>query len=123
MKLKEAIDRIDEMRPNTAPEEEKLRWIDSFDRMVRKEIIDEHGDAPEAPFSGYNTESAYDTELLVPSPYDDVYLYLLESRIAYRLGEISRYNNSAAMLQSVYDSFARDYHRRHTHKKAVYKYF
>lgn len=123
MKLKEAIDRIDEMRPNTAPEEEKLRWLDSFDRMVRKEIIDAHEEAPEAPFSGYNTESAYDTELLVPSPYDDVYLYLLESRIAYRLGEINKYNNSAAMLQSVYDSFARDYHRRHTHKKAVYKYF
>lgn len=49
MKLKEAIDRIDEMRPNTAPEEEKLRWIDSFDRMVRKEIIDAHGDAPGSP--------------------------------------------------------------------------
>ncbi len=123
MKLKEAIDRIDEMRPNTAPEEEKIRWLDTFDRTVRNEVIDAHDDAPETPFIGYNTESPYDTELLVPPPYDDVYIYLLESRIAYRLGEIGRYNNSAAMLQSVYDSFARDYHRRHTHKKGVYKYF
>ena len=101
MKLKEAIDRIDEMRPNTAPEEEKLRWLDTFDRSVRTEIIDAHEDAPTAPFTGYNTESSYDTELLVPSPYDDVYIYLLESRIACLLYTSSVNGKKSAVCSSV----------------------
>lgn len=80
MKLKEAIDRIDEMRPNTAPEEEKLRWIDSFDRMVRKEIIDAHG-THRKPRSPVTIPNPHTTRSCSFRPLTTMYTYICLNRV------------------------------------------
>ena len=48
-----------------------------------------------------------------PPPYDELYLHVLEARSAYVGGEIDRYNNATALLQNLWEAYARSYIRSH----------
>ena len=63
-------------------------------------------------FKGYDPETDADTELLVPAPYDEVYVFWLESRIDYSNSEIARYNNSISNYNAAYNAYANYYNRR-----------
>ena len=112
MKLFEAIDRIDSLKHNTYTNREKVEWISRLDGMVKNDIIDTHEGGENITFDGY-TDNNLDVDLLVPFPYDDVYIRWLESQIDYYNGEITRYNNSISMFQTAYDTFDRFYNRTH----------
>ena len=94
MTIREAIDLVDRLTPNQYDNEDKVRWLSTLDGMVQAEIRAEHG-ADEA-FRGYGPECDMDgTELLVPMPYDELYRWYLEMKIADANGEIVRCNNAA----------------------------
>lgn len=122
MTLKEAIERTDAMRPDPLPLSEKLRILDSVDRTVMNEIVLRHEHAEDTGFAGY-TEAQTDKQLLVPPPYDELYIYALEARIYYACGELTRYNNSLATMQSIYESYRREYHRNHKPLRSDIKFF
>ena len=92
--------------PLRSPEAERIAWLDSIDRTVCAEITG-------GEFGGYTVDSPADTELLVPPPYDELYLHVLEARSAYVGGEIDRYNNATALLQNLWEAYARSYIRSH----------
>ena len=106
MTLREALDRADSLSPCRASEAERIAWLDSVDRTVCAEITG--GD-----FDGYTVDSPAETQLLVPPPYDELYLRALEARGAYAGGEIDRYNNAAALYQALWNAYARSYIRTH----------
>ena len=106
MTLREALDRADSLHPGSVPEAERIAWLDSIDRTVCAEITG-------GEFGGYTVDSPADTELLVPPPYDELYLHVLEARSAYVGGEIDRYNNATALLQNLWEAYARSYIRSH----------
>ena len=54
-----------------------------------------------------------ETELLVPAPFDEVYLRWLEAQIDYANGEYDKYNNAILMYQTAYDGYANYYNRTH----------
>lgn len=122
MKIMEAIDRLDSLKHNTYSNAEKIAWLDRLDRIVKTEIIDTHEDGDDIVFDGY-TDKDMERVLLVPAPFDEVYLRYLEAQIDYYNGEIGRYNNSIAMFQSAYDAYARHYNRQHMPKGEKLKYF
>lgn len=123
MKVMEAIDRIDSLKHNTYTIGEKVGWLSRLDGMVKTDIIDTHEDGDDIQFSGYTQERDMETELLVPAPFDDLYLLYLEAQIDYYNGEIARYNNSITMYQTAYDNYARYYNRQHLPKTEKLKYF
>ena len=53
------------------------------------------------------------TELLVPAPYDEIYLFWLESKIDYWNGEVGKYNNSITMYNTAYSAYEKYYNRTH----------
>lgn len=112
MKLREAIDRIDSLKHNTFTTGEKVEWLSRLDGTIKLEILDTH-EGPETSFAPYNEATDMDTELLVESPHDDVYVRWLEAQIDYYNGEIGRYNNSMAMFQAAYEAYSRYYNRTH----------
>ena len=122
MKIMEAIDRLDSLKHNTYSNADKVAWLSRLDHIVKTEIIDTHEDGEYIIFDGY-TESDMDEELLVPAPFDEVYLRYLEAQIDYYNGEIGRYNNSIAMFQSAYDAYARHYNRQHLPNGEKLKFF
>lgn len=124
MKISEAINRIDEIKANVMTETEKIKHLDTLDRTVIRELVCRHeGEEAYKTFSGYTEQTDMQTELLIYPPYDEAYIYYLGAMIDYSNGEIALYNNSMSMFESVYDAFARDYHRTHMPKKTKINFF
>lgn len=123
MKIIEAINRYDKLKPNGYTREEKIRWLSDLDERVKAEVIDTHEGFAEVSFSGYNGKTDLDTELLIPAPYDEVYISWLESRIDYMNAEIARYNNSIANVNAIYADFVNYYNRTHRPLTAKFKFF
>lgn len=123
MTIMEAINRIDAIKPNTYDQSEKIRWLSTLDGIIKTKIIDTHEGGSVGDFNGYADTINLTTQLLVPAPYDDIYLYWLESKIDYWNGETGKYNNSIEMYNTAYSEFERDYNRTHMPQGKKFKLF
>lgn len=113
MTIIEAINKIDTLKPNNYTHSDKIKWLSNLDGLIKKEIIDTHKGGSDIEFNGYNDDTLLETELLVPSPYDDIYVKWLESQIDYANAEYGKYNNSSTAYNTAYSSFERYYNRTH----------
>ena len=113
MTIMEAIYRADAQKPNVYSQEEKIRWLSALDGVVKKEIIDTHEGGEDVAFSGYNNLADLNTVLLIPAPYDEVYIHWLEMHVDYANAEFGKYNNSMAMYNTAYANFEKYYNRTH----------
>ena len=122
MTLMEAMHRADALKPNSYSNEEKIRWISILDGLIKKKIFDTHEGGEDVVYDGYETETPLTTELLVPAPYDDIYVHWLMMQIDLTNGEYARYNNSAKVYNSAYQDFANYYNRTHMPLGKTLKY-
>ena len=120
MTIGNALSRIDAVKPNSFRQDEKIRWLSVLDGMIKAEIIDTHEGAESVEFKEYDDTTPLTQELLVPHPYDDVYIKWLEAQIDYSLGEYGKYNNSVTMYNAAYLAFQKYYNR--THKPVAKKF-
>lgn len=123
MTIMDALYRIDELKPNSYSQPEKIKWLSSLDGVIKSEIIDTHKGGEDIVFSGYAEDADLTTVLLVPAPYDDIYLKWLEAQIDYTNGEIGKYNNSIVAYNDAYDLYQRHYNRTHMPKGTKFKFF
>ena len=123
MKIIEAISRLDSLKHNTYSQNDKVAWLSRLDGMVKSLIIDAHEGGEEVIFTGYDDSTDTSTELLVPAPFDEVYLRWLEAQIDYTNGEYDKYNNAILMYQAAYDGYANYYNRTHMPNGNAIKYF
>ena len=123
MTIMEAIYRIDEVKPNSYSQSEKIKWLSSLDGVIKSEIIDTHEGGEDVVFKGYDENSDLAVVLLVPAPYDDIYLRWLETQIDYANGEYGKYNNSIAMYNTAYTAYANHYNRTHMPIGKKFKFF
>ena len=123
MKIIEAITKTDDLKHNTYSLSDKVAWLSRMDSNVKRLIIDTHEGSEDVTFTGYDSETDLDTEMLVPAPFDEIYLRWLEAQIDYTNGEYDKYNNSILMYQAAYDSYANYYNRNHMPKGKGFKYF
>ena len=122
MKLMEAIARIDELKHNTYTRElipfaenmPKAAVKATLDGMVKHQVLDTHAGGEGVSFTGYNENTPSDTVLLVPAPYDELYLWWLSAQIDFYNGEFARYNNSIALFNTGYSVYKELYHRNNT---------
>lgn len=123
MTIIEAITRIKTLKPNTFLQQDIIRWLSVLDGIIKKEIIDTHEGGEDVIFNGYNEQSDLTQEMLVPAPYDDIYLRWLEAQMDYANGEYNKYNNSMVVYNESYTNFARFYNRTHMPKGKKFKFF
>ena len=114
MTLKKAIARFDTLYPNEIPYEQKLEWISELDGIVYEEIISLHENSMPTAFTGYILETPGETTLLVPFPYDKLYIEYLAAVTELVRGNIQHYNNAFAVAATSFDAFAAEYNRTHT---------
>lgn len=127
MNIEEAINRFDSLIHNTYSQEDKLAWLSRVDGMVYNHIIMTHEGHEDVSFPDY-TDTIDDTidntiddtiddtidletELLIPEPYSDAYLYWLEAQVHYYNGEYHKYNNAIVQFNTEYEAYA-DYYNR-----------
>lgn len=113
MKIAEAISTVDALKPNAYTPEEKIKWLSTLDNKVKSKIIDAHEGGADVAFSGYDSATDQDTELLVPAPYDEMYLRWLEAMIDYHNSDDGRYNNAIILFNNAYEDYKRYYTRTH----------
>ena len=123
MTIMDALYRIDELKPNSYTQTEKIKWLSSLDGVIKSEIIDTHEGGEDIAFSGYTENEDLTTVLLVPYPYDVIYLRWLEAQIDYNNGEIAKYNNSLIAYNDAYDLYQKYYNRTHMPKGKKFKFF
>lgn len=123
MTIIEAISKIDSFKPNNYTQTDKIEWLSRLDVMVKKEIIDTHEGGENIVFEGYKEDEDVNTELLVPAPYDEIYLRWLEAQIDYANEEYGRYNNSMTMFNSSFTGYSNYYNRTHMPKGHARKFF
>lgn len=123
MKIIEAIDRLDELKPNTYPLSDKIGWLSTLDGIIKRDIIDKHDGGEGVVFEGYTKDTPLSTELLIGEPYEEMYISFMESKIDYYNAEIIKYNNSVTRYNDAFQAFSNDYNRNHMPKGKKIKYF
>lgn len=124
MKIIEAINRADQLKPNTYTQEEKVRWLSSLDTLIFNNIISNHKDAEVEEFSGYDENTDIEeTELLAPAPYDEMYIHWINSKIDLHNGEYTKYNNDVAVYNDYMNNFSNFYNRGHMPKGKKIKFW
>ena len=123
MTIIEAITRVDALKHNTYTQTDKIQWLSRMDWMVKRHIIDTHEGADQVTFTGYDNNTDLQTELLVPAPYDEVYLRWMEAQIDYHNGEYGKYNNAVDMFTTSYEAYQNFYNRTHMPIGKSMKYF
>lgn len=125
MKLQQAIDRVDEMRPNMQSRPLKIAWLSELDGLIWRELIIKHQMTVEEwrrykhdrDFRPVMPEYDEDTDpgetLLVAAPYDNLYLYWLMSKIDEQTMETEKYNNDRQMFNASYESLSDYWTRTH----------
>lgn len=113
MTIMDALYRIDELKPNSYSQPEKIKWLSSLDGVIKSEIIDTHEGGEDIVFSEYDENEDLSTVLLVPAPYDDIYVKWLEAMIDYTNGEYGKYNNSNTMYNTAFVAYQKYYNRTH----------
>jgi hypothetical protein len=123
MTIMDAIGRIDELKPNSFSQSEKIKWLSFLDGVIKSEIIDTHEGGDDVNFIGYTEDVDSTTVLLVPAPYDDIYLKWLEAQMDYYNGEYGKYNNSLVAYNDAYAMYQKHYNRTHMPKGTKFKFF
>lgn len=113
MTVGEAISGIDRLKHNDFSREDKLAWLSNLDWKVKRQIIDTHEGGNQVCFRGYDADTFPEKRLLVPPPYDEIYLRWLEAQIDYHNGDMKRYNNAIALYNTAFAAFANFYNRTH----------
>ena len=103
----------DQLKSNAFSQEEKLFWLTRLDSLVKANILDTHqGCNPDIRLP-YTVDTPSETELLIPPPFDQAYIWWLGAQMDYHNGEYTRYNNAIALFESSYQAFGDWYHRQH----------
>ena len=122
MTLLEAVNKIDTVKPNSYTQPEKIKWLSNLDGIIKSEIIDTHEGGENVVFDGYDDDTDPDIDLLVPSPYDDIYIRWLEARIDYANGEYNKYNNSATAYNAAFEAYSNYYNMHHMPKHTIKRF-
>ena len=123
MTIMEAISAVDALKPNSYSRQEKTAWLSRLDAKVKRLIIDTHEGGESVEFAPYGPDTDPNTRLLVPHPFDEIYLRWLEMQIDYATGEIDRYNNSAELYNEAWKAYRNEYNRTHLPLGRALRYF
>ena len=123
MTIIQAINTLDEIRPNNCPQPMKISWLSMLDGRIKSQIIDTHKGGELITFDGYDEKTSLETELLADPAYSLMYVKFLESQINAMEGDISRYASSAESFNSLFSSFEAHYNRTHLPIGRKIKYF
>lgn len=107
MTMNEVIEYVDGVKPNVYAHEDKCRWMNTLDGIVAREVHQEEMKAYNLP------NDAYDKQLLVPHPYDDIYALYVSAMIDFHNREYEEYNNTVLLFKERLEQYKAWYIRNH----------
>ena len=122
MTIIEAISLADTLKPNDFNQLDKVRWLSNLDGLIKRSIIDTHEGSEDIQFSEYNESTPLDTVLLVPAPFEDIYIKWLEAQIAYHNNDYARYIISSTAYNTIYHEYTKHYKEHHMPKQRLSRF-
>lgn len=116
MKIHDAIAKCDTIYPNTIGNGEKVDLLSQLDGKVKAEIFDKYESNEGEGFSGYTDDTSNDTVLLVPFPYDNIYVSWLVAHMYLLMEEYGKYNDWLIIFNNEWDSYEQHYAQNHVQK-------
>lgn len=108
------IEQYNNERPNQVDDSIKLEMLKKCEQMIIDTVILTHEDAPEIEELNEHLDNFdFDSELLVFEPYDELYLYYLDQKIAFNNNDTKRYNTASSMYNTALLTFKQRYNRAH----------
>lgn len=105
--LQQALTRIDAICPNAWDDAAKIQWLNECEHMIQMRILDA---APEQCVT-YDADTERGTPLLVPAPFDRLYVYYVIAMCDYAAHETAHYADSMALFNAALDEYAK-WHQR-----------
>lgn len=112
MKIIDLLTEVDEQKPNTYTQADKLRWLSVCEGKIIDSVLRKHIPAYSEEFNGY-TAADLSTELLVPDTYVDLYKYYIYAMIDATNGETKRYEGSMQLYNMMLKDYTDWYNRTH----------
>ena len=111
MTIIEAINQVDGIKFNTYSQEDKVRWLSSLDAKITA-VLEGAYPAPMGVSAPYDPNTDMEQNLLLESPWDEMYIRWMEAMIDYNNGETDSYNRSITLFNNLYQNFCDWYIRR-----------
>ena len=118
MTIQEALDQLDEMKPNMMSPKLKVKYLTEIEQLIWDEIVMKHEQAEEPGEKPvYTEDSDPGTVLIIPDPYSSVYLYWLMTKVDIQNQEDARYNIDRQHFENAYDTMSDWFTREHMPKQ------
>ena len=121
MKVVSLIEQYNLERPNSIEDTVKMEFLRRCEANLLDNIIllyePQEGDPTEEDWKEHLATFDYDTDLICDEPYDDIYMYYLDQRIALNNNDIKRYNATSRLFDNTFLSFKQKYNREHYPKQ------
>lgn len=100
MTVNDAISKVKDRKPNAYSDESLVDWLNECEAMVQREIMLTVPDE----IIQYDYPNDLDKELILPRPYDALYVSYIKMMIEYTQEEYNAYNNTNVMYQTQYQA-------------------
>lgn len=136
------IEQYNAERPNQVDDSVKVIWLRKCEQMLINEIYVQHDHDLEdetklelkvvgstlyitgaGSFEDHISNFGMDSSLLVPEPYDDLYIHYLDQRIAYNNNDKARYNSAATQYNNALLTYQQYFNRTYQTKTVSKKLF
>lgn len=111
MTIAQIKDKLTSLKPHGYSVAEVVDWLSKVEGRVFAEVIQTHANDDEITFAGYTTATADTTELIAPTPYDELYLYYLMMQVDLHNLEYDKYNNTMMLYAQAWNAFAAFWNR------------
>lgn len=114
MTINEAITLADQLKPNMMKTAVKVRFLNEIENKVHREILMKHVHTEEEAIQPhYDNDTDQGTVMLVPAPYDMLYVYWIMAKIDELNQEEEKFNNDWARMKNEWDNFSDYYTQGH----------
>lgn len=114
MTIAEAINRVDEIQPNTISYNTKVAWLSQLDGELWANVCCHYMDNEHPVCPKYDEITDGDTVLVVGHPFEELYVYFLQAKIFYAYEEYAKFNTAMAMHERDRASWRNHYNNTHT---------
>lgn len=114
MTLQEVLSTTDELKANMMSTATKIRFISEIEGRVHQEILMKHQHTEEEEtLPVYDDNTDLSTTMLVPAPYDMLYVYWLMSKIDMLNQETDKEYNNSVRFDKAWNEFSDYWTREH----------
>ena len=104
-------------RPNSIEDSVKKDFLRKCEADLINNVIllydAQPGERTEEEWQEHLDTFDYETNLLCDEPFDDIYMYYLDQRIAFNNNDTKRYNNASRLFDNMLLGFKQKYNREH----------